>query len=361
MSSYEAPIELLSPAREPREECLFFPPLQTNQNRLDDSLSQVEKAIQHSKGYYEKLKMEFEDLKKTCTILVANLHTFEKKLETATVENLALKHDARLDELQRENKQLKDERTRHQISQRNCLNEVQRLRKDRSDLHTQLQQVTQRNKLRVVALKLILKRKREQKCALHDEVVALRDATEATAMRDALNNANRCMTRGTAIGVPSDGGIISSIAQPEGSDVTSRLHAEVEGLKAQLKSSTESFATSRRQLAQENVALQTKLGLLTPKGQDELDWMDKLMRLQRFKTTLGDNGAIPDSDQGYWVSNKGAILDADLGFWVIHQRQQLREYEGNKRKRIDLLNSINFHWGDDHPLNKKHGKKLRSD
>ena len=154
MSSYEAPIELLPPAKEPREECFFFPPLQTNQLRLDESLSQVEKAIQHSKDNYEKLKLEFEDLKKTCTILVANLHTSEKKLETATVENLALKSDARLNELKRENKQLQDERTRHQIWQRDCLNEVQSMRKDRSDLYTQLQQVKKTNKLHVDALQL---------------------------------------------------------------------------------------------------------------------------------------------------------------------------------------------------------------
>ena len=203
MSSYEAPIELLPPAKEPREECFFFPPLQTNQLRLDESLSQVEKAIQHSKDNYEKLKLEFEDLKKTCTILVANLHTSEKKLETATVENLALKSDARLNELKRENKQLQDERTRHQIWQRDCLNEVQSMRKDRSDLYTQLQQVKKTNKLHVDALQLNLKKEREQalkqKQAFHDEVASLQHA---------LNIVNHCIqtTPGSAIGELGEGG-----------------------------------------------------------------------------------------------------------------------------------------------------------
>ena len=63
--SYEAPIELLSPAREPREEWFLFPPLQTNHEKLEKSLPHFEKAIQHSKGYYETLKLEFENLKKT--------------------------------------------------------------------------------------------------------------------------------------------------------------------------------------------------------------------------------------------------------------------------------------------------------
>ena len=198
MSSYEAPIELLSPAREPREECFPFPPLQPNYERLEKSLPHFEKAIQHSKGYYEKLKMEFEDLKKTCTILVANLHASEKKLETVTVENLVLLSDARLlDELrvQRENKQLQDERTGHQISQRNCLNKIQSMKKERSDLYEKLKEVKQTNKLHVDALQLTLKKEREQKYALQDQPIVLWDADEFTVMRVTLNNANRCMTK----------------------------------------------------------------------------------------------------------------------------------------------------------------------
>jgi hypothetical protein len=104
--SDDAPIELLSPAREPREECFSFPPLQTNHERLDESMPQVEKATQHSKGYYEKLKLEFEGLKKTCTILAAKMYASKKKVEAATVWNLVLKNDAHLDDLHRENKQL---------------------------------------------------------------------------------------------------------------------------------------------------------------------------------------------------------------------------------------------------------------
>jgi hypothetical protein len=134
---YEAPIELVSPAREPPKECFLFPPLQPHHERLENSLPHFEKAIQHSKGYYENLKLEFEDLKKTCTILVANLHASEKKLEAVTVENLVLLSDARLDELQRENQQLQDERMGHQM---NCLNEVINMRKDRSYLYKMLAQ-----------------------------------------------------------------------------------------------------------------------------------------------------------------------------------------------------------------------------
>jgi hypothetical protein len=548
-----------SPAKEPREEyvCFFAP-------------SQVEKAVNsQGRNVYEKIKLEFEDLKKTCTILVANLHASEKKLEAVTVENLVMKSDASLDELQRENKQLQDERTGHRISQRNCLNEIQSLRKETSDLYTNLLQVKQANNLRVNALQLTLKKEREQK---YDQIFALWDADEVTAknstkdvrfeelqqenkqlqdertshrfsqrkglngkqifnlesevqavaidnlvsksdacleelqrankqsrstlesevqavtienlvsksaarpeepqrenkqsstlesevqavsiknpvsksdarleelqqenkqsstlesekeilsierselwdclnevqslkersdlyqhlrqveqtnelhinalkltlkkereqalkqkqgfqdevapLQNSLNIVNHCirMAPANAMGELSDGGLLSSMDRPEGSDVTSRLRAEIEGLKAQLKSSAESFVTSRRQLTKENVVLQTKLELLTPQIQEELEWREKCMRLHHF----GDNGAIPDTDQGYWVRNNGAILDTDLGCWIIHQRRQLREYEGNKRKRIDLLNSIDFNWGDDHPFSKKHGKKLRS-
>lgn len=70
----------------------------------------------------------------------------------------------------------------------------------------------------------------------------------------------------------------------EDSDAASRLRVEVEDLKAQLESSAESFANSRlKKLAQDNLALQTKLELQTPDDvQEELEWMGKLKRLQRF-------------------------------------------------------------------------------
>ena len=322
-----------SPAKEPREEyvCFFAP-------------SQVEKAVNsQGRNVYEKIKLEFEDLKKTCTILVANLHASEKKLEAVTVENLVMKSDASLDELQRENKQLQDERTGHRISQRNCLNEIQSLRKETSDLYTNLLQVKQANNLRVNALQLTLKKEREQalkqKQAFHDEVASLQHA---------LNIAKHCirMTQGSAIGELGDGEMLSSVDRPKGSDVTSessdvtsRIRADIENLKDHLMSSVESSAASKRSLAQENVALQEKLKVLPPQAQAELKWMVNFKRLQRFKARRDYN----------W-----ATIDIDLGFWVIHQRRQLREYTGNKRRRIDLLNSIDFNWGDENPLNKKH-------
>ena len=347
--SYEAPIELLSPAREPREECFLFPPLQSNYERLEKSLPHFEKAIQHSRGFYETLKMEFEDLKKTCTILVANLNASEKKLEAVTVDNLVLKSDTRLDELQRENKQLQDERTGHQMSQRNCLNEIQSMKKERSDLYkTLLKQVKKTSKLHVDALQFTLKKEREQalkqKQAFHDEVASLQHA---------LNIAKHCirMTQGSAIGELGDGEMLSSVDRPKGSDVTSessdvtsRIRADIENLKDHLMSSVESSAASKRSLAQENVALQEKLKVLPPPAQAELKWMVNFKRLQRFKARRDYN----------W-----ATIDIDLGFWVIHQRRQLREYTGNKRRRIDLLNSIDFNWGAENPLNKKnHGTNL---
>ena len=110
--------------------------------------------------------------------------------------------------------------------------------------------------------------KREQKDALRDQAVALWDAAEI---------------QGSAIGELGDGEMLSSMDRPEGSDATSRLRAEVEDLKAQLESSAESFVNSRLQLAQDNLALQTKLELQTPDDvQEELEWMGKLKRLQRF-------------------------------------------------------------------------------
>ena len=338
MSYHASPIELLSAMKKPRGQCFYSPLLQTNNERLDESLPQVEQAIQHSTGDYEKLKLEFEDLKKTCVILVANLHASEKKLEAATIENLVLKSAARLDELQRENKQLQDERTSHQISQRNCLNEIQSLRKERSNLYTKLQQAKQTSKLRMDTLQFTLKRERAQKHALQDEVVVLRDVDEVIVMQDALKNANPCMNQESEIGEHGDGGMLSSVDRPESYDVRARLDVEAEDLKAQLRPSAESFATSRLPLEQETVAPQVQLELLTPEEQEKMEWMAKFMRVKRFKARR----------DYLW-----AMVDTDLGFWVVNQRQQLREYEGSNKRRIDLLNSIDFKWGDGHPLNKK--------
>ena len=160
------------------------------------------------------------------------------------------------------------------------------------------------------------------------------------------------MTPGSAIGELEDGEM--PVDQPEGSDVTSeisdvtsRIRADVEDLKDHLKSSVESSATSKRPLAQENIALKENRKVLPPPAQAELKWMVNFKRLQLVKARR---------------DFKWTLIDVDLGFWVIHQRRQLREYTGNKRRRIDLLNSIDFNWGADNPLNKKnHGTNLRFD
>ena len=138
------------------------------------------------------------------------------------------------------------------------------------------------------------------------------------------------------------------MARPGGSDATSRFRAEVEDPKAEMKSSAEIVATSKRPLKQESVFLQEKLKLLPPPGQEESEWMVNFKYLEHFKSGRDNN----------W-----AILETGLSCWVVHQRQQLHDKEGkNKRRRIDLLNSIDFNWGDGHPFSKQnHGTNLRSD
>ena len=335
--SSETPVELIYPTGEYREESLFFPPFQTNQKMLDESLPRVEKAI-HSQGQndYEKLKLGFEDLKTTCKILAANLHASDKKLEAVTIENMV--RAVRLEELQRDNKQLQDERVkleelvrdnrqlqdepellktlkrenqqlRDDLRNSNTLDgENQRLRKERITLLNAVSLL----KASVSLLKASnLTARTEGELALIKEKQTLQD--EVVSLRDAPNCANHCC-----------------VMTGEVSDVRARLDAEVEDLKAQLRSSAENFENSRRQLAHENVALQENLKESAVR--EELEWTANFNRLQRFKANTRDH--------------KGVMHDAGLVDWVIRQRQQLRAYEGSKRRKIDLLNSIHFQWGD---------------
>ena len=214
--SSETPVELIYPTGEYREESLFFPPFQTNQKMPDESLPRVEKAI-HSQGQndYEKLKLGFEDLKTTCKILAANLHASDKKLEAVTIENMV--RAVRLEELQRDNKQLQDERVkleelvrdnrqlqdepellktlkrenqqlRDDLRNSNTLDgENQRLRKERITLLNAVSLL----KASVSLLKASnLTARTEGELALIKEKQTLQD--EVVSLRDAPNCANHC-------------------------------------------------------------------------------------------------------------------------------------------------------------------------
>lgn len=77
-------------------------------------------------------------------------------------------------------------------------------------------------------------------------------------------------------------------------------------------------------------------------------WMENFEKLRRYHAFHGHCG-VKKRD------------DPVLFHFVVNQKTLLREFSGNKRERIDLLNSINFPWGARHPMSRYLDKlKLKS-
>ena len=145
--------------------------------------------------------------KKPCTILVVTY--FWKEVgsghhrESRVVERCTSRRTE-------EKKQADPGRT-NEISQRNCLNQIQTLRKTEATyIKVKAGEANKQTPCGYIAVDY--KKEREQKYALHNQVVVVRDADEVNVMmRGTLNNANRCLTPGSAIGELGDWEMLSSM------------------------------------------------------------------------------------------------------------------------------------------------------
>lgn len=95
------------------------------------------------------------------------------------------------------------------------------------------------------------------------------------------------------------------------------------------------------QLLEEIKDLRSRLdaGKKQPAKRKSTPWMENFEKLRRYHALHGHCG-VKKRD------------DPVLFHFVVNQKTLLREFSGNKRERIDLLNSIDFPWGARHPMSR---------
>lgn len=83
-------------------------------------------------------------------------------------------------------------------------------------------------------------------------------------------------------------------------------------------------------------------------GPKQAEWMKQFRKLKKFHAKWG-NCKVP------WTYH-----DSALQLWARSQRRTIRDFTGYRKKRADLLNSLDFDWGDDHPFNLKPSAEVAS-
>jgi hypothetical protein len=76
-------------------------------------------------------------------------------------------------------------------------------------------------------------------------------------------------------------------------------------------------------------------------GPKQAEWMKQFRKLKKFHAKWG-NCKVP------WTYH-----DSALQLWTRSQRRTIRDFSGYRKERAELLNTLGFDWGDEHPFNLK--------